>query len=273
MNSKTFLLATAALCLAWPAVSSADQRPDQGPGAPDSPQRKAAPSAEQRQATPKGDARAPSGPQGPGQGQRQDRGQPQPARPAQTSPPVTQGRTGGQRFQSSPASAPPAQVRQTPRPQPAQNAPPQVRPGRTSRPPANVARLGAWDRSTSGPARQQAGQQWRQGHQGWDKASPWRGNSNWWRGSSAFRLFAGVRAGYLFIPERGYIRAPDGYEQRYWIAGQALPGWMWSYTVSDYWNYGLPEPPDGCAWVWVDNDIALIDTSDGYILDIVHNAW
>jgi Ni/Co efflux regulator RcnB len=148
---------------------------------------------------------------------------------------------------------------------------PQVR--QAGRPPANVPTLGGWQRGVAGQDRVQAGQQWRQQHGGWDSSSPWRRNSNWWRGNTAFRLFSGARIGFFFIPAYGYVSVPSEYRVHYWRAGDQLPNWFWRYTVRDYWNYGLPQPPDGCAWVWVDNDVALIDLSDGYIIDIVHNVW
>ena len=125
----------------------------------------------------------------------------------------------------------------------------------------------------TGPARVQQSQQWRQSHSGWDGRSPWRQNPNWWRGNAAFRLFGGERLGFFFIPGFGYVSAPAEYRVHYWRADDTLPSWFWRYQVRDYWNYGLPQPPEGCVWVWVDNDVALIDASDGYILDIVHNAW
>jgi Ni/Co efflux regulator RcnB len=139
--------------------------------------------------------------------------------------------------------------------------------------PANVQVLSGWNRAAAGPAQAQAGQQWRQAHSGWDSGARWRGNQNWWRGDAGFRLFGGERIGFFFIPELGYISAPAEYRSHHWRAGDQLPNWFWRYQVRDYWNYGLPEPPDGCAWVWVNNDVALIDTSDGYILDIDHNVW
>jgi Ni/Co efflux regulator RcnB len=43
--------------------------------------------------------------------------------------------------------------------------------------------------------------------------------------------------------------------------------------VRDFWRYGLPAPPNGCVWVWVGQDVALIDLDDGYILDIIPNVW
>jgi Ni/Co efflux regulator RcnB len=139
--------------------------------------------------------------------------------------------------------------------------------------PANVQVLSGWNRAAAGPAREQAGQQWRQAHSGWDNGARWRGNQNWWRGDAGFRLFGGERIGFFFIPELGYVSAPAEYRSHHFRAGDQLPNWFWRYQVRDYWNYGLAEPPDGCAWVWVNNDVALIDASDGYILDIDHNVW
>ena len=140
-------------------------------------------------------------------------------------------------------------------------------------PPAHHPALAHWNRSVSGPARSQASQQWRQANSGWDSHALWRRDTDWWRSNSAFRLFGGARVGFFFIPEVGYVSVPAQYRAHYWRSGDQLPNWFWRYEVRDYWNYGLPQPPDGCMWVWVDNNVALIDASDGYILDIVHNAW
>ena len=133
--------------------------------------------------------------------------------------------------------------------------------------------LADWSRTVRGPDRDQAAQQWRQGHHDWDSRTPWRGNTDWWRGDSGFRLFSGARIGFFFIPEMGYVSVPQEYQHHYWRAGDTLPNWFWRYQVRDYDRYGLPQPPDGCVWVWLDGDVALMDTSDGYILDIVHNLW
>ena len=164
-------------------------------------------------------------------------------------------------------------------PRPARPESPRPGNGGGRRPPATSERLqarpalGAWNRPASLAERNQAGQGWRQAHRGWDNQTVWRQNQNWWRSDRAFRLYSGVRAGFFFIPELGYVSAPPEYERHYWPAGDTLPRWFWRYTVGDYGRYGLPTPPYGCAWVWVDDDIALIDLSDGYILDVVRNVW
>ena len=117
------------------------------------------------------------------------------------------------------------------------------------------------------------GQQWRQQYRGWDQYAAWRQRSDWWRNDSAFRLFNGLRFGFFFVPERGYIALPAQYRNRHWREGDYLPSWFRAYTVRDYERYGLPRPPRGCVWVWLNGDVALIDRSDGYILDIARNVW
>jgi Ni/Co efflux regulator RcnB len=159
------------------------------------------------------------------------------------------------------------------RAQPGQPRSGQRQVGHAMQPPANQPALAHWDRSVTGQARDQAGQQWRQTNSGWNTRAPWRSNTNWWRGNSAFRQYGGVRVGFFFIPAFGYVSAPAQYRERHWRSGEQLPNWFWRYGVRDYWDYGLPQPPDGCGWVWVNDDVALIDLSDGYILDIEHNVW
>lgn len=157
------------------------------------------------------------------------------------------------------------------------STPPTLQVHRPRRPPPGQERgrppLGDWNRNLHGRDRDQAGGQWRRQHHDWDRASPWRSDPNWWRHNRSFRFYFGQRIGFFFIPDYGYVVVPPEYQQHYWRAGDSLPQWFWRYEVKDYWTYGLPEPPDGCAWVWVDDDVALIDLDDGYILDIVHNVW
>ncbi len=157
----------------------------------------------------------------------------------------------------------------TPQPQTRQ-ATPQGR-TQTARPPA--APLSGWTPPPRGPARDQAGQQWRQSHQGWDNGARWRQGGSWWQGDSAFSLFLGPRVGFFFIPSYGYIAPPQAYRDHRYQPGDYLPSWFWRYRVTNYAHYGLPRPPRGCMWVWVNNNVALIDTSDGYILDMERNIW
>jgi Ni/Co efflux regulator RcnB len=133
--------------------------------------------------------------------------------------------------------------------------------------------LGDWRAPDRGPERDRAGQQWRQEHQNWDSGAAWRRSSDWWRSDSGFRLFVGPRVGFFFVPQIGYVSVPRRYRDRHWREGDYLPLWFRSYAVSNCERYGLPRPPRGCVWIWLNGDVALIDRSDGYILDIARNAW
>ena len=139
--------------------------------------------------------------------------------------------------------------------------------------PGGAPSLGVWQAPRARPERGQAGQQWRQQHQNWDRDANWRRNSNWWRDENSFRMFTGLRMGFFFVPDRGYIALPSRYHDRRWSAGDYLPAWFRTYTVRDYARYGLPRPPMGCVWVWLNGDVALIDPTDGYILDVARNVW
>ena len=114
---------------------------------------------------------------------------------------------------------------------------------------------------------------WRGAHSGWNRTVIWGSNHNWWRGRPEFRGYAGPRVGFWFIPGVGYWQAPREYWGRHWGDGDDLPRIFWQYQVNDWAAYGLPPPPWGCAWVWIDGGVALVDLSDGYILDVEYGLW
>jgi Ni/Co efflux regulator RcnB len=251
MKRSRILLFAAAACLAWPAAAFADP-PDKGAGAGDQSQTH---HGKGDQKSGGGAAGAPSGKGG-------------------------KGSTGGPGVGGPPNGVPVHAVTVAPTTPaaPVQTGQRRVRGFQgqtivtTHQPPTQPALTG-WDKSVRGTDRDQAGQQWRAGHKGWDANALWRQNADWWRHDASFRLFGGARLGFFFIPALGYVAVPAEYQQHYWRQGDMLPQWFWRFTVRDYARYGLPQPPDGCEWVWVDDDVALIDPSDGYILDIVHNIW
>lgn len=114
---------------------------------------------------------------------------------------------------------------------------------------------------------------WRGAHSGWDRSVPWRQNHDWWRGRPEFRGFTGPRVGFWFIPGFGYHQVPREYWGRHWAYGDYLPRFFWQYEVDDWAAYDLPPPPWGTAWVWIDGGVALVDLSDGYILDVEYGLW
>jgi len=141
-------------------------------------------------------------------------------------------------------------------------------------PPAqHLPPLTGWDKSVRGPDRPALAQRWRIANHDWDRAAPWRSDHFWWRRYPGFRWFFGFRVGYFFFPEVGYVVAPPELANQYWSIGGYLPAWFLRYVVNDYAVYGLPPPPEGCGWIWLDGDVALVDLSDGYIIDLVRNIW
>ncbi|MGX8271453.1 RcnB family protein [Brevundimonas diminuta] len=108
--------------------------------------------------------------------------------------------------------------------------------------------------------------QWRRD---WDR----RHRSDWWRHDQRFRSWNGVRIGFYFAPGYGYYSVPRTYWNRQYYVGQYLPDVFWRYKVNDWRTYGLGYPPPGTRWVYVDNAIYLIDDYDGYIIEVVRDAW
>ncbi len=82
-----------------------------------------------------------------------------------------------------------------------------------------------------------------------------------------------MRLGFYFAPGYGYYSVPRSYWNRQYYVGQYLPDVFWRYQVNDWRTYGLGYPPPGTRWVYVDNTIYLIDEYDGYIIEVVRDAW
>lgn len=103
----------------------------------------------------------------------------------------------------------------------------------------------------------------------------WNRNNrpDWWRDDNRFRGWSGIRTGFYFAPGYGYYSVPRTYWGRSYFAGDFLPSIFWRYSVNDYRTYGLGYPPAGTRWVYVDNAIYLIDEHDGYIIDVIRDAW
>jgi Ni/Co efflux regulator RcnB len=68
---------------------------------------------------------------------------------------------------------------------------------------------------------------------------------------------------------------PRGFGYRVWSFGEFLPAPFFAdnYTLYDYWDYGLPQPPPGFEWVRVGGDALLVRPVDGYILDVAHDLF
>ncbi|WP_269219241.1 RcnB family protein [Brevundimonas vesicularis] len=160
------------------------------------------------------------------------------------------------------------------------------RPDRPDRPNAGVQRPdrpgNGWNRPdrpgsgwNSGRDRDRQHREFRQRFNGdqWRRDFYRNHRSDWWRNDRRFRGYNGVRVGFYFAPGWGYYSVPRSYWGRSWSVGQYLPDAFWRYQLNDWRTYGLGYPPDGTRWVSVDNTLYLIDEYDGYIIDVVRDAW
>lgn len=177
------------------------------------------------------------------------------------------------------------------------NRPDQSRPDRPDRPGANRPDRPDWNRPNrpdwNRPGRPDANRPNRPNRPGWNgnrdrdyrefhnrwNRDQWRRDwdrrhrSDWWRHDQRFRGWSGVRIGFYFAPGYGYYSVPRSYWNRQYYVGQYLPDIFWRYQVNDWRTYGLGYPPPGTRWVYVDNAIYLIDDYDGYIIEVVRDAW
>ncbi|HTW35076.1 MAG TPA: RcnB family protein [Rhizomicrobium sp.] len=71
-----------------------------------------------------------------------------------------------------------------------------------------------------------------------------------------------------------YVRPQGWYEHR-WVFGEILPALFWSqnYWLSDYYDYGLAEPPPGFVWVRYGSDALLIDQNSGEVLQVEYDVF
>jgi Ni/Co efflux regulator RcnB len=72
----------------------------------------------------------------------------------------------------------------------------------------------------------------------------------------------------------GYVR-PHGWYDHRWVYGEILPALFWSqnYWLSDYFDYGLADPPPGFVWVRYGDDALLIDQNSGEVLQVEYGVF
>ena len=81
-------------------------------------------------------------------------------------------------------------------------------------------------------------------------------NRNIFRGSGYYAPFRNHRYSRFSI---GLFLGQPFYDQRYWIG--------------DPWQYRLPPAPPGTRWVRYYNDVLLVDTWDGQVLDVIYDFF
>ena len=68
---------------------------------------------------------------------------------------------------------------------------------------------------------------------------------------------------------------PHGYYYRRWVYGQTLPTLFWAqnYWLTDYYSFGLVNPPYGYVWVRYGPDALLVNVYNGQILSVEYNVF
>lgn len=133
---------------------------------------------------------------------------------------------------------------------------------------------GAWDRDRDRDrGRDYGGFRHRWNQDQWRRDWSRNRGYDWWRNDRGFRGYSGFRFGFYFAPGYGYYAVPRDYWGRRWYPGEYLPAVFWRYRLDDWRTYGLGFPPPGTQWVAVDNHIYLIDSYDGYIIEVIFDAW
>lgn len=103
----------------------------------------------------------------------------------------------------------------------------------------------------------------------------WRNDWNWdWRRDNRYdwqRWRNNNRS--LFRLPRYY--APRGYNYTRFGIGVILgrPLWADSFWIRDPWQYRLPIAPAGTRWIRYYDDVLLVDTYDGRVLDVIHGFF
>ncbi len=72
-----------------------------------------------------------------------------------------------------------------------------------------------------------------------------------------------------------FYRYPPGWGYRTWAFGAFLPSVFLAptFTIGQYWVYGLPAPPPGYHWIRVGPDALLVRYGDGYVLDAAYGIF
>jgi Ni/Co efflux regulator RcnB len=128
---------------------------------------------------------------------------------------------------------------------------------------------GGWHRQDNGRWERRDGHHWNSGSHYRDWNRTWRndGRYDWQRYRNQYRNH--YRAPRYYNPY-GY-----SYGYRRFGIGIYLDSLFFGsrYWLSDPWEYRLPPAPYGCRWVRYYDDVLLVDTRSGYIVDVVHDFF
>lgn len=83
------------------------------------------------------------------------------------------------------------------------------------------------------------------------------------------------RRRYRSLFHLGFYYDPFGWRYRpYSIGWRMWPGYYRSsYWLNDPWQYRLPYAPPGYRWIRYYDDVVLVDTWDGQVVDVIYNFF
>lgn len=92
------------------------------------------------------------------------------------------------------------------------------------------------------------------------------------RGSQRFFTYHGRRLNRINVP---VFRVPPGFSHRTWRTGDRLPSAFMTpdYFFTGYQTVGLDAPPEGRQYVRYENNLLLVNVSDGRIEEVIPDAF
>ena len=100
-----------------------------------------------------------------------------------------------------------------------------------------------------------------------------RGDRTWWRNRPEFRAYTGARPGMWFRPGFGYVRVDPRWYGYGWRVGGHVPLEFRGYYVQSPDLFGLGRAPYGYVYVYLGNNIALMQRATGLIVQVYPNIY
>jgi Nickel/cobalt transporter regulator len=113
----------------------------------------------------------------------------------------------------------------------------------------------------------------------WGSNNGWNNNQSWnrgWRSDQRYN-WQGYRNQYRNYYQQPRYYNPYGYSYGYerFGIGIYLDNLFFSsrYWISDPWQYRLPSAPYGYRWVRYYDDVLLVNTRSGYVVDVIYSFF
>jgi Ni/Co efflux regulator RcnB len=102
----------------------------------------------------------------------------------------------------------------------------------------------------------------------WDRTK-----RDWLVSRPEFHDFHGARPGFWYVPGHGYYRPDPRWYGFSWRVGFVAPFEFRTFYVQDPLFYGLAPAPYGFQYIYLNNNIALINLASGQIVSILPNIY